>query len=74
MVAGTTLREAIAQSRILETIPGLELRAAGVFGQVRGLDEPVAEGERVEIYRPLEADPKEVRRRRAEQARRGRRG
>jgi putative ubiquitin-RnfH superfamily antitoxin RatB of RatAB toxin-antitoxin module len=34
-----------------------------VFGKLRNLDEPVAEGDRVEIYRPLTMDPKDRRRR-----------
>ena len=59
---GTTLRAAIERS-------GLEVDLArmgvGVFGRVRGLDELVAAGDRVEIYRPLPVDPKEVRRNRA---------
>ena len=59
---GTTLRQAIERA-------GLEVDlkrvGVGVFGRARGLDEPVAAGDRVEIYRPLPVDPKDVRRRRA---------
>jgi hypothetical protein len=38
----------------------------GIFGEIAGLQDPVRDGDRVEIYRPLLADPKEARRRRAE--------
>jgi putative ubiquitin-RnfH superfamily antitoxin RatB of RatAB toxin-antitoxin module len=37
----------------------------GVFGKPRRADDPLADGDRVEIYRPLVVDPKEARRRRA---------
>jgi uncharacterized protein len=68
---GATVREAIAASGVLERCPEIDLArcGVGVFGRTRGLDEPVAAGERVEIYRPLPQDPKERRRRHA-----GRRG
>ena len=63
---GTTLREAIAQSGVLGRW-GLDLArcGVGVFGKARGLDEPLAAGDRVELYRPLAQDPKERRRRAA---------
>lgn len=65
--AGATVREAIARSGLLERCPEIDLArcGVGVFGRVRGLDEPVAEGDRVEVYRPLPQDPKERRRRAA---------
>lgn len=67
VVAGTTLRQAIACSGLLEHYPEIDLArcGVGVFGKARGLDEPVAAGDRVEIYRPLPQDPKERRRRAA---------
>ena len=63
---GTTLREAIEQSGILGQFPEIDLRRnqVGSFGRLRGLDEPVQPGDRIEIYRRLPADPKEMRRRR----------
>ena len=63
---GTTLRAAIERSGLAVD---LKRMGVGVFGRARGLDEPVAAGDRVEIYRPLPVDPKEVRRRRAARAR-----
>ncbi|MBE7373443.1 RnfH family protein [Pseudomonas lopnurensis] len=70
--AGTTVREAALRSGMDAHFPGLELASAplGIFGKaVPKPDERVlAEGERVEIYRPLIADPKEVRKQRAARA------
>jgi putative ubiquitin-RnfH superfamily antitoxin RatB of RatAB toxin-antitoxin module len=58
--AGATVRDAVAASGF-----SADLRAVGVFGRrVRG-DAPLADGDRVEIYRPLLLDPKERRRQRA---------
>lgn len=65
---GTTLLEAIHRSGIAEKMPDVEIDPArvGIFGKRRPADTPLADGDRVEIYRPLTADPKEVRRRMAE--------
>ena len=60
--AGATLRDAL-KSCGFEV--DLEKQAVGVFGKRGRLDHPLAEGDRVEIYRPLALDPKEARRRRA---------
>lgn len=67
LAAGSTVRQAIEQSGILERYPAIDLTQAkvGVFGKITRPDTPLKEGDRVEIYRPLIADPKEVRRRRA---------
>ena len=66
---GTTVREAALRSGLDAHFPGLDLHTAplGIFGKaVAKPDERVLEeGERVEIYRPLIADPKEVRKQRA---------
>lgn len=69
---GTTVKQAIQQSGILERFPGLEPErdGTGIFGRRVSLDTFVGDGDRVEIYRPLKADPKEVRRRRASRQRR----
>jgi len=64
---GTCVRDAVSASGLLERFP--EIRppetAVGIFGRRVGWDDPVADGDRVEIYRPLRIDPKEARRRRA---------
>lgn len=72
---GTTVKQAIEQSGILDRFPGLEpeRNGTGIFGRRVSPDTPVGDGDRVEIYRPLKADPKEVRRRRASRQRRGQR-
>jgi len=64
--AGATLRDAL-KSCGFEV--DLEKQAFGVFGKRARLDHPLAEGDRVEIYRPLALDPKEARRRRAKRRR-----
>lgn len=70
--AGTTVREAALRSGMDGHFPGIDLANAplGIFGKAVGKpDERVLEeGERVEIYRPLIADPKEVRKQRAAKA------
>jgi putative ubiquitin-RnfH superfamily antitoxin RatB of RatAB toxin-antitoxin module len=65
--AAATVREAIEASGVLREFPDIDLerQRVGVFGRIVALDRPLEEGERVEIYRPLTADPKEARRRRA---------
>jgi putative ubiquitin-RnfH superfamily antitoxin RatB of RatAB toxin-antitoxin module len=65
---GTTIEQAIAASGILADVPGIDLalQAVGVFGRKRPLETLVREGDRIEIYRPLVADPKETKRRRVE--------
>jgi len=65
--AGICLEEAIRQSGILERFPEIDLeqQAIGIFSQPRTLSDRVVAGDRIEIYRPLLADPKEARRLRA---------
>jgi putative ubiquitin-RnfH superfamily antitoxin RatB of RatAB toxin-antitoxin module len=65
--AGGTVGEAIRACGILGAVPELAGKAldVGVFGRCCGLDEAVREGDRIEIYRPLQVDPKQARRLRA---------
>jgi hypothetical protein len=58
--SGAAVRDAVRASGF-----GTENQAVGIFGKRVALDHPLAEGDRVEIYRPLAMDPKEARRRRA---------
>ena len=64
---GATLEQAIRQSGVITRHPDIDLEHAriGVFGKLRKLTDLVRAGDRIEIYRPLQADPKESRRRRA---------
>ncbi len=65
--ASATLGEAIEASGVLLQYPEIDLtqNRVGVFGRLKSLDSCLQAGDRVEIYRPLQVDPKEVRRRRA---------
>lgn len=56
---GCTVREVIERSGILAQFPELDLdtHKVGIFGQIAKLDKVVSEGDRVEIYRPITADP-----------------
>jgi len=64
---GATVGEAIRASGILAKCPEIDLAAAtvGIFSKPCTLDRRLRPGDRVEIYRPLVADPKEARRSRA---------
>lgn len=70
--AGATVREALASSGIGAVFPELDLQQCpvGVFGKrvTHPQTQVVNEGDRLEIYRPLLADPKEARRLRAAKA------
>ena len=65
---GTTVAEAIALSHITEHFPEIDLaqNKIGIFSKLTKPDTVLRDRDRVEIYRPLSADPKEVRRKRAE--------
>lgn len=67
--AGTTAIEAIEQSNIGDEFPDMVVdeKALGVFSRKVSPDYELQPGDRVEIYRPLIADPKEIRRQRARQ-------
>ena len=67
---GTTALEAAQLSGIANNFDGVDLDDAkfGIFGQVISPTQILRGGDRVEIYRPLTADPKEVRKARAERA------
>lgn len=60
--AGATAGEAVERSGILSSHPKLDTRSIGIFGEHVGHDRRLEDGDRVEIYRPLTADPREVRR------------
>ncbi|NVJ62134.1 MAG: RnfH family protein [Gammaproteobacteria bacterium] len=66
-----TVEDAIKASGVLERFPQIDLaqNKVGIFSKVTSLDTVLRERDRVEIYRPLIADPKEVRRKKAEEKR-----
>ena len=74
--AGTTIGGAIVQSGIMMQFPELDIEHSdvGIFGKVAPMTTVLSEGDRVEIYRPLIADPKEVRRKRAAEGKKTRKG
>ena len=63
----STIADAIRASGIERLFPQINLdrNKVGVFGHIKSLLDEINEGDRIEIYRPLTADPKENRRRRA---------
>ena len=67
---GSTIEQAIKQSSILSEYEEIDLtqNKVGVWFRTAKLTDVLNEGDRIEIYRPLIADPKEVRKRRAEKA------
>ena len=74
---GTTVEQAIEQSGILQRFPDIELgkrNKVGIWGKLTKLDAPLREHDRIEIYRPLIADPKEVRKQRAAEGKRMKKG
>lgn len=69
LAEGATVEDAIRASGVLDAFPEIDLakNKVGIFSKLVKLDETVRDRDRVEIYRPLIADPKEVRRKRAEE-------
>jgi putative ubiquitin-RnfH superfamily antitoxin RatB of RatAB toxin-antitoxin module len=67
---GATALEAVQQSGIIKQFEDIDIDNAkmGVFGKVVSPKQVLQAGERVEVYRPLQADPKEVRKERAARA------
>jgi putative ubiquitin-RnfH superfamily antitoxin RatB of RatAB toxin-antitoxin module len=66
---GATVAEAIKLCGILEKYPEIDLNInkLGIFGKLAKGDALLRDRDRIEIYRPLIADPREVRRKRAEE-------
>jgi putative ubiquitin-RnfH superfamily antitoxin RatB of RatAB toxin-antitoxin module len=71
-----TAQQAIEASGILQRFPEIDLKTnkIGIFGKAAKLDAMLTEGDRVEIYRPLIADPKEARKKRAAEGKTMRKG
>ena len=70
------VKEVILASGILEQFPEIDLDKVkvGLFGKLTKMDQSVRARDRIEIYRPLIADPKEVRKRRAAEGKRLKKG
>ncbi len=69
--AGSTVEQAISASGLLAAFPEIDLskQKVGIFGRACSLTTPLHDHDRVEIYRPLLADPKESRRARVDEKR-----
>jgi putative ubiquitin-RnfH superfamily antitoxin RatB of RatAB toxin-antitoxin module len=67
MTGEATVKDVILQSKILDEYSELDIEAmdVGLFGKATKMDQAVRDKDRIEIYRPLIADPKEVRKRKA---------
>ena len=65
----TTIADAIKLSGLMEKYPEIDLEKGkfGLYGKLSKTDVVLREKDRVDIYRPLIADPKEVRKKRAEE-------
>ena len=65
---GTTIEQAVNLSGVLKKYPEIDLtkNKLGIFGKATKMDQTLRDKDRIEIYRPLIADPKESRRKRAE--------
>ena len=64
---GISVKEGIELSGVLTKFEGIDLSSnlVGIFGKLTTLDKTLRNLDRIEIYRPLAADPKEIRRKRA---------
>jgi len=73
---GSEIKDVIIKSDILNQYPELDLEdlEVGIFGKLAKINQVVRDGDRIEIYRPLIADPKEVRKRRAAEGKRLKKG
>ena len=67
LAARATVADALAAARLAERFPGVDFAAmrTGIWSRAAGAATLLREGDRVELYRPLEADPKDMRRTRA---------
>jgi putative ubiquitin-RnfH superfamily antitoxin RatB of RatAB toxin-antitoxin module len=73
LARGATVADALRVSGLCASCPeiNLERDGVGIFSRRVALTEVLQDGDRVEIYRPLQVDPKEARRARAARAGRG---
>jgi uncharacterized protein len=63
--AGASIADALAGAHVAKRWPGLETTSVGIWGRLARLETRLSDGDRVEIYRPIRADAKAMRRARA---------
>lgn len=66
---GTTVEAALQQSQLLRELPDLNIDQVGIFSQLVKMETVLNEGDRIEVYRPLKADPRDRRRKKVEEER-----
>ena len=66
---GTTVEQALENSKLLKEVPGIVIDKVGIFGKLVNQDTVLREGDRIEVYRPLKADPRDRRRKKVEEER-----
>jgi len=66
---GVTLLEALKASQLLMAFPDLNIDKVGIFGKLAEYGAVLRAGDRIEVYRPLKADPRDRRRKQVEQER-----
>lgn len=76
VIDGAVVKDVIVASKVMEHFPEIDLEKVkvGLFGKLTKMDQVVRAGDRIEIYRPLIADPKEVRKRRAAEGKKLKKG
>jgi putative ubiquitin-RnfH superfamily antitoxin RatB of RatAB toxin-antitoxin module len=72
LAAGACVADALRRAALDPDFKGVDLATSplGIFGRLTQADQALKDGDRIEIYRPLAADPKAARRQRAKQGRR----
>lgn len=66
---GSTVEQALENSILLKEVPGIVVDKVGIFGKLVNKDTVLREGDRIEVYRPLKADPRDRRRKKVAEER-----
>lgn len=68
---GSSVSDALQASELLRRFPELDIEKVGIFGKLVKHDQILREGDRIEVYRPLKADPRDRRREKVNKEREG---
>jgi len=63
---GATVGEVLEQCKLVNEVPDIVIDKVGIFGKLVTMETVLREGDRIEVYRPLKADPRERRRKKVE--------